>query len=151
MKELTLRGNIRVFKISGLHESIASLFNNLPRNSTMIGLENRLSEEVRNDGLIHDFSGTAIVSVESDCTVIGSKIMRAYKWITFLLAAIVFQKLQQTKKCDIKKIAKKFLSYPDLCCFRSLLSRLIRLRCHFHLIWRFFFHRRELLFIEKRI
>ena len=41
--------------------------------------------------------------------------------------------------------------YLALCCFLSLLSFFIRLRCHFHLICCFFFHRRELLFIAKRI
>jgi hypothetical protein len=53
----------------------------------------------------------------------------------------------QTTKYPKQPRQQRSYSYADARIFLFRRSFLMRLRCHFHLIWRGFFQRRELLFI----
>ena len=80
MKELTLQGYILVSPLSGLHNSIAALFDGLPQQGNIISLRTILKEDKRNDGLLYHLSEDAMVEMSIQGAVVDSKVVRDYKW-----------------------------------------------------------------------
>jgi len=80
MTELTLEGNILVTPISGLHESIASLFQDLPKDGRIISMTKIVKEGKRNDGLLHHLSSDALAEIRISQAVVPGRFIHQYGW-----------------------------------------------------------------------